>query len=114
MNPIRAIGRLAGILAASAVACVAAPAALAAQRSMPSGWNRHPPLPASPWPAVRLPPGWNKHPPLPGPVRLHAAAAGGLVGWQVALIAIAVLLAAALAVLLARATHRRADIARHA
>ena len=55
-----------------------------------------------------LPPGWNKHPPLP--THTHTVAAGGMPGWQIALItAVAVLLAAALAVIVyrMRATRRR-------
>ena len=112
MNPIRAIGRLARALAALAAATVAyaaaAPAALATPPPRPPGWNKHPPLPAGPRPALRFPPGWNKHPPLPGPARLHAAV-GGLPGWQITLTAAAVLLAAALAIQLARAARSRAD-----
>jgi hypothetical protein len=47
------------------------------------------------------PPGWYKHPPLPA--HAHTAAAGGMPGWQVTLIAAAaVLLAAALAVIVYR------------
>jgi hypothetical protein len=56
-------------------------------------------------------PGWDKHPPLPPPrAGIHAVVAGGMPGWQVALIAIgAALLAATVAVLLgrARAAHRK-------
>ena len=102
MSPVHTIRRLARILAAvlaAALACAAAPAALATPRPRPPGWNKHPPLPAGPQPAVRFPPGWNKHPPLPGPARLHAALAGGMPGWQITLIVVAAaLLAAALAV----------------
>ena len=78
MNPARTIRRLARILAsasAAALACAAAPAALATSRP---------------------PPGWNKHPPLPA--HAHAIASAGMPGWQVTLIAVAALLAAALAV----------------
>jgi hypothetical protein len=97
MNPICAIGRLACILAGLAIAFAAtAPAALAIPRPLPPGWNKHPPLPAGPQPAVRFPPGWNKHPPLPA--HAHALAAAGMPVWQVTLIAAAALLTAALAV----------------
>jgi len=122
MNSLRAIRRLACILAGLAVAFAAAvPAALAALASaspgqaralswadppLPPGWNKHPPLPASTPPALRYPPGWNKHPPLPAHV--HALVTGGLPGWQIALIAAAAaLLAAALIALLARARTAR-------
>jgi hypothetical protein len=117
MNPIRAIRRLACILAGLAAAFTAAvPAALAATSPgqarplswadppLPPGWNKHPPLPAGTHPAVNYPPGWNKHPPLPAHV--HALATGGMPGWQIALIA-AVVLATAVAGLLARARTAR-------
>ena len=86
MNPARAIGRLARIVAALATAVLAVTAAtaaaLATPRPLPPGWNKHPPQPA------RNPlPGWNKHPPLPG--HIHAMVTSGMPGWQVALIAIA-------------------------
>jgi len=111
MNPAHAIRRLARILAAAlaaGLACAAAPAALATPRPRPPGWNKHPPLPAGPQPAVRFPPGWNKHPPLPA--HTHLAGAAGMPGWQVTLIAAAaVLLAVALAILATRmrTTQRR-------
>ena len=109
MNPIRAAGSLACILAGLAVAFTAAvPAALAptspgrtwplswADPPLPPGWNKHPPLPASPQPPLRFPPGWNKHPPLPA--HAHPLATGALAGWQITLItAAAVLLVTALA-----------------
>ena len=100
MNPIRALGGLARILATLAAAALAfaagVPAALAAPRPQPPGWNKHPPLPTRPQPALRFPPGWNKHPPLSA--HPHALAAGGLPGWQITLItAAAVLLVTALA-----------------
>ena len=117
MNPIRAIRRLACILAGLAAAfAAAAPAALAstspgrtwplswADPPLPPGWNKHPPLPAGTHPAVTYPPGWNKHPPLPAHV--HGLVTGGLPGWQITLIAAAVLAAAAV-VLLARARAAR-------
>jgi hypothetical protein len=118
MNPIRAIRRLACIPAGLAAAFAAAPAALAAASPgqaralswadppLPPGWNKHPPLPARPHPALRYPPGWNKHPPLPA--HAHALATGGLPGWQITVIAAAMALAAAfLLVARARATRRR-------
>jgi hypothetical protein len=90
MNPARAIGRLARILAALATAVLAvtaAPAAaLATPRPRPPGWNKHPPQPASTQPASEPLPGWTKHPPLPG--HLHAVVTGGMPGWQIALVAI--------------------------
>jgi hypothetical protein len=67
-------------------------------------WSRGRAPPRRPAPAALAsgqpphpPPGWNKHPPLPA--HTHTAAAGGMPGWQITLIAAAaVLLAAALAV----------------
>jgi hypothetical protein len=109
MNPARALGRLARILAALAAAALAVTittaAALATPRPTPPGWNKHPPVPASPQPTLRYPPGWNKHPPLPA--HLHALATGGMPGWQIALIAAAVLASALAALLLARARAAR-------
>jgi len=104
MNPIHAIRRPAGILAwlASALlASLTAAPALATPRPRPPGWNKHPPLPASPQPAVRFPPGWNKHPPLPAHV--HALVTGGMPGWQITLIAVTAVLVAAI---LAAAAYR--------
>ena len=105
MNPIRHLRRLAGVLAGLACTwlglAVAAPAAFAVRYPIPGG-------PAGPVIPARLPPGWNKHPPLP--VRVHTVVAGGMPGWQIALIAAgAALLAAAVAVLAyrARAARRR-------
>jgi hypothetical protein len=90
MNPARAIGRRARImatLATSVLAVTATTAAtLASPRPRPPGWNKHPPQPASTQPAGRPPPGWIKHPPLPG--HIHAVITGGMTGWQIALIAI--------------------------
>ena len=108
MNAIRYLRRLAA--AAAGLACawlglaVAAPAAFAATSvPPPSGGSARITLPPEP-------PGWNKHPPLPpghvtGPVyQVHTIVAGGMPGWQIALIAIgAALLAAAAAVLAYRA-----------
>ena len=97
MNLIHAIRRLAGILAGLATAALASTAAPAALASTPPGraW-----LPS--WADPPLPPGWNTHPPLP--VHVHAAATGGIPGWQATLIAIGVaLLVATMAVLAGRA-----------
>ena len=91
MNRIR---RLAAILAGLAGALLAvaavAPAALAQQ---------FPPRP----------PGWNKHPPVPPPrAGTYIVVAGGMPGWQIALIAVgAALLAATAAVLADRARAAR-------
>ena len=110
MNPIRYLRRLAAAVAGLACAwlgiAVAAPAAFAAVRV--------PPPVAGPSGIAVLhdPPGWNKHPPLPvghvvGPVHkvpVQTVTAGGMPGWQIALIAIgAALLAATAAVLAYRA-----------
>jgi hypothetical protein len=110
MNPARAPGRLARLLAALAAAALAVTvptaAALATPRPRPPGWNKHPPVPASTHPAINYhPPGWNKHPPLHAHV--HALATGGMPGWQIALIAAAVLASAAAVALLARARAAR-------
>ena len=107
MNPIRAIRRLACILAELAVGLLAlatiSPAAFARARP-PSA---EPTVLVTPPP---LPPGWNKHPPLPAHV--HAMATGGMPGWQIALIAAgATVLATAAVALLARArAARRATV----
>jgi len=112
MNLIRAIGRLARIVATLATAALAyaaaVPAALANPRPRPPGWNKHPPLPGA-QPALRFPPGWNKHPPLPA--HAHPLATGGMPSWQITLItAAAVLLVTALAAAAyrLRAVRRRA------
>ena len=122
MHPVRTIGRAARVLAGLAAAVLAGlavtPAALAStlpgrarllawpDPPLPLGWNKHPPLSAGTHRAVSYPPGWNKHPPLPAHV--HALATGGMTGWQIALIAAgATVLAAAVAVLLARAARRK-------
>jgi hypothetical protein len=82
MNPIRAIRRLACILAGLAAGLLAlatvSPAAFARPGPPPVG----PTVLVTPQPP---PPGWNKHPPLPAHV--HALATGGMPGWQIALIA---------------------------
>ena len=76
MNSSRAIRRLAGILAGQATLVLAslttAPAALAAPRPRP--------------------PGWDKHPPRPDPARVHAVLAHGIPGWQLTLMAVTVVL----------------------
>jgi hypothetical protein len=123
MNPARALRRLARILATLAAAALTVTAttaaALAAPRPRPPGWNKHPPLPASPQPALRFPPGWNKHPLLPDPARVHAALSGGIPGWQLTLMAVTVVLLAATLVAIAypgpgrtaagEPAHRRSD-----
>jgi hypothetical protein len=93
MNPVRHLRRLVAALAGFAGALLAfaaaAPAAFASAR---------PPLP----------PGWNKHPPLP--VQVHTVVIGGMPGWQIALIAAAAALCAAIAAVLvdrARAARRK-------
>jgi hypothetical protein len=115
MNRIHHIRRLAAALAGVAGSLLAfaaaAPAALA-RPGPPRSWqlahaSLHP-----------LPPGWNKHPPLPPrgyyvhyaahqgaiPVPGRTVVAGGMPGWQIALIALgAALLAATAAVLAYRA-----------
>jgi uncharacterized repeat protein (TIGR01451 family) len=78
MNLIHAIRGPAGILLwlASVVLAsltVAMPAALAAPRPRPPGWNKHPPLPA----------------------HIHPLATGGIPGWQLTLMAVTVVLLAA-------------------
>ena len=92
MNTIRRLtAALAGLAGALLVYAAAAPAAL-----------------AQPFPP--RPPGWDKHPPPPQPAGIHTVVAGGMPGWQIALIAIgAALLAATVAVLVdrARAAHRK-------
>jgi hypothetical protein len=96
MNPIHIIRRLTVLLAGLAATIVASIiTASAAFATMP------PPEPA-------LPPGLNKHPPL-APAHVHAALAGGMPGWQIALIAVgAAVVAAVIAVLIDRAwTARR-------
>ena len=105
MNPIPRIRRLAAILAGLAGAlvasAVAAPAALASgpPPPVPSGWNKHLPLPPGHWtgPVYQV----------PG----HTVVVGGMPGWQIALIAAgAALLAAVLAVFLDRARTTRRHI----
>jgi hypothetical protein len=109
MNLIHATRRPAGILLwlASVVLAsltTAMPAALAAPRPRPSGWNKHPPLPA------------DAHPP----------ATGGIPGWQLTLMAVTIVLLAAVVVAIAypgpgrpaaaERTHRPTDdhLPRHA
>ena len=112
MNPIRYIRRLAAALAGLAGALLAlgagAPSAFARPWPPPNPGGG----PAGSVIPGHLPPGWNKHPPLPvghvvGPVHkvpVQTVTAGGMPGWQIALIAIgAALLAATAAVLAYRA-----------
>ena len=84
MNLIHAIRRPAGILLwlASVVLAsltAAMPAALAAPRPRPSGWNKHPPLPA----------------------HAHPLATVAIPGWQQALMAVTIVLLAAVVVAIA-------------
>jgi len=85
MNPIRTIRRLAVMLAGLAGAVVASIVTASA------AFATLPPLP-----------GTDKHPP-PAPAHVHVVQAGGMPGWQIALIAVgAAILAAAIAVLVDR------------
>ena len=86
MNPIHRIRRLAGVLAGALLAlAAAAPAALAVNRPLPDGRPAFVPTYPATSPAT-------------------AVAAGGMPGWQIALIAIgAALVAATVAVVLDRA-----------
>jgi len=101
MNPAPTIRRLPRNLAAApaaALAGAAAAAALATSQPRPPGWNKHPPLPLGhvAGPVYKVP--------------AHTAVAGGMPGWQIALItAAAFLLATGLAVALyrLRAARRR-------
>ena len=88
MNPIHRIRRLAGVLAGALLAsAAAAPAALAVNRPLPDGRPAFVPATS---PATA------------------AVAAGGMPGWQIALIAIgAALVAATVAVILDRALAAR-------
>jgi len=84
MNLIHAIRRPAGILLLLALVVLASltaamPAALAAPRPRPPGWNKHPPPPA----------------------HLHPLATAGIPGWQQALMAITVVLLVAVLVAIA-------------
>jgi hypothetical protein len=94
MNPIHRIRRLAGVLAGvllalAAAAAAAAPAALAGNRPLPDGRPAFVPTYPATSPAT-------------------AVAAGGMPGWQIALIAIgAALVAATVAVILDRALAAR-------
>jgi hypothetical protein len=90
MNPIHRIRRLAGVLAGALLAsAAAAPAALAVNRPLPDGRPAFVPTYPATSPAT-------------------AVAAGGMPGWQIALIAIgAALVAATVAVILDRALAAR-------
>jgi len=99
MNRLRAIGRLAvlvaglaGALPAFCSGCVSV--VVARVPPLGGGPHRRPSLPPRP-------PGWNKHPPLPDPARVHAALAGTIPGWQVLLMAVTVVLLAATLVAIA-------------
>jgi len=99
MSYIHHIGRLARILAGLAAALVAAvaaaPAALAQQYPQPGHLSRIGPVFPPPHHTVV-------------PANTHAAVAGGMAGWQIALIAVgAAILAAAVAVLFERARAAR-------
>jgi hypothetical protein len=95
MNPIHRIRRLAGVLAGvllalAAAAAAAAPAALAGNRPLPDGRPAFVPTYPATSPATVV------------------VAAGGMPGWQIALIAIgAALVAATVAVVLDRALAAR-------
>ena len=110
MNPFHTIGRLAvivtGLTGALLASCAgAAPAALA---SVLGGDPHGRPGLVSPRPD---PSGWDKHAPVLG--HAHALVAGGMPGWQIALIAAgAALVAATLAVTIyrMRAARRRVTI----
>ncbi len=105
MNPIRHLRRTAGVLAGLASAwlglAMAAPAAFAVT---------HP----TPGPAGYVTPGAPGYPvPQPGPplpAQVHTVVVGGMPGWQIALIAMAAALFAAVTAVLAyraRAAHRK-------
>jgi hypothetical protein len=107
MNIIRHIRRLAGTLigvAAAMAAFGAGPAFAMRTPSVPVGGAGVPvPPPSVPAGRAALP-----VPLSPAPVRVHTIVAGGMPGWQIALIAIgAALLAATVAVLLDRARASR-------
>jgi hypothetical protein len=95
MNHSRRICRsLAGLpRRAGLLIAYAASAVLRADPPLPPGWNKHPPVPGSSPPPLRYPPGWNKHPPLPA--HAHPLATSGTPGWQLALMAVTVILLAA-------------------
>ena len=100
----RSTGILAGLAGALLASVTAVPAALA---SASPGWA-DPVVPPDNLPPL---PGWDKHPSLPDPVRSHAALAGGMPAWQITIIAVgAGILAAAAAVLLARARAARRQV----
>jgi hypothetical protein len=108
-RPIRRlIGVLAGLTCAWLGLALAAPAAFAVGPPTPG--------PAGYLTPTAKPPGWNTHPHLPyghwtGPLYqapVHTVVAGGMPGWQIALIAAgAALLAAVLAVIADRARAAR-------
>jgi hypothetical protein len=98
----RPIRRLAAILAGLTAAMLAAAAAAPAAFARPAPPVGTAPAGASPAPVhlPPLPPGWNKHPP-PGPAHVHGALAGGMPGWQIALIVAGAAVFAAVLVVLA-------------
>jgi len=99
MSHIHHIGRLARILAGLAAALVAAVAAAPAALARPYP----PPGPLSRYEPVAPPP---HHTVIPA--HTHATVAGGMAGWQIALIAVgAAILAAIAAVLVERARAAR-------
>jgi hypothetical protein len=117
LRPARRLAAiLAGLTATLLAAVTAAPAAFATRVPPPDTSLGAPPAAPAPRHLPPLPPGWNKHPPLGhvvGPVYkvpAHTVVAGGMPGWQIALItAGAALLAVVLAIIAyrIRATRRR-------
>jgi hypothetical protein len=73
-EPGPTIRRLARLLAAALTTCRACAAAPATPRPSPPGWNKHPPLPA----------------------HVQALATGAMPDWQITLIAVTAMLAAAI------------------
>ncbi len=119
LRPVRRLAILAGLAAALLATATAAPAAFATR--VPPADTPAGALPAAPAPEhlPPLPPGWNKHPPLGhvvGPayrVPAHAVVAGGMPGWQIALITAGAALVAVVAAIIAyriRATRRRMTV----
>jgi hypothetical protein len=102
MNRIRRIAAILSGLVASVLVVLTGATAAFAYDLPPSGGGGATTSATLP----PLPPGLTKHPPLPA--QAHVAVIGGMPGWQIALIAIAIV-AAALAVTLdrARTAHRQ-------
>jgi hypothetical protein len=117
LRPVRRLAAiLAGLAAAPLAAATAAPAALATRIPPPNTPDGAAPATPAPAHLPPLPPGWNKHPPLGhvvGPVYkvpVHTVIAGGMPGWQIALITAGPALLAVVLAIIAyriRATHRR-------